>query len=633
MQNGSHYTFGEFRFDPKGRVLFRSGEIVPLFPKAMEVLACLLESHGQVTTKEELLAKAWPDTFVEESTLTRSISVLRRALGDTPDGHTYISTVPKRGYRFVAPVHEEATNGDLSLPRPIARIAEGLQPSWIRAILRRDAIALISGGVLAILVTAAGFVYWARSQAKGTGAPRLMLAVLPVQNLTGDPGREYISDGLTEEMIAQLGNLNPPQLGVIARTSSMAYKKTDRTVEQIGRELGVDYVLEASLREAGDRMRVTAQLIRVGDQTHLWAHDYDGAIHEVIGLQDEVALAVARQIHLQLTALAGERMARNQRTVPAAQDAYLKGRFYWNTRSKEGLWKSVEYFQQAIKVDPMNAEAYAGLADAYNMLVFYGYFRGAAGVLNAKAAADSALERDDSLAEGHAALAYVNFMWLWDWPAAEREFRRATELGPNYAPAHHWYALYLAAMGRQREAIEEISLARRLDPLSPNVKTAVGYVYYFARQYDQSIKECQEVLRQAPDFMVAHAVLGLAYEGKGNYANAITELQRAIELSGDRTSAYLGWLGHAYALSGRRADAEKILNELDDLARHGFLGSSHRAVIYAGLGEQDKALQFLHDARDQDDAALIWLRVDPHYDPLRANAGFQELVKVQGNGR
>jgi tetratricopeptide (TPR) repeat protein len=224
-------------------------------------------------------------------------------------------------------------------------------------------------------------------------------------------------------------------------------------------------------------------------------------------------------------------------------------------------------------------------------------------------------------------------MWIWDWPAAEREFRRATELDPNYGPAHHWYALYLAAMGREGESVKEIQSARRLDPLSPNVNAAVGYVYYFARKYDQSIKECQEVLRQKPDFMVAHAVLGLAYESKGTYENAIAELQRAIELSGDRTSAYLGWLGHVYAVSGRRAEAEKILNELDDLAKRGFVGSTHRAVIYVALGEKDKALQSLLDARDQDDAAMIWLRVDPHYDVLRADSRFQELLKTQGNAR
>jgi TolB-like protein/DNA-binding winged helix-turn-helix (wHTH) protein/Tfp pilus assembly protein PilF len=615
------YLFGEFRLDGAGKVLYRGEERVPLTPKAMDTLLLLVERHGDVVDKDELLRRVWPDTFVEEISLTRNISVLRKVLANGVNGRDFIETVPKRGYRFVTGVQtrEAAKNGTAG--------DTAQRTSEVSSRRYRWTVSVLAFGLAVLLAT--GIYLGLRRLGKRTGLlqERIMLAVLPVQNLTGDAEREYISDGLTEEMIAQLGNLNPQRLGVIARTSSMAYKQSLKTVDQIARELGVEYILEASIRGTENHLRVTAQLIRARDQTHLWAHDYDRDIGDVVGLQDEIGLAVAQQIHLQLTPVAGERLAKSHRVAPEAYQSYLRGRYYWNTRSKDGLWKSVDYFQQAIEKDSTNARAYAGLADAYNMLMFYGYFRGAAGVLYAKAAADKALERDDSLAEAHAALAYVNFMWTWDWPAAEREFQRATELDQNYSLAHHWYALYLAAMGRRQESIEEIKMAQKLDPQSANVNTAAAYLRYFARQYDQAISESQTVLNANPDFMVAHAVLGLAYEGKGATDKAIAEFQRAIEISGDRTSVYLGWLGHAYAVSGRRPEAEKILEELDDAAKQGFMGLSHKAVIYAGLGEREKAIACLRGAREQQDAALIWLKVDPHYAALRDDPNFQELLK------
>jgi TolB-like protein/DNA-binding winged helix-turn-helix (wHTH) protein/Tfp pilus assembly protein PilF len=621
--NARFYFFADFRLDAAGKVLYRQEERVPLTPKALETLLLLVEKQGDVVEKNQLLQRVWPDTFVEEISLTRNISVLRKTLANGVEGREFIETIPKRGYRFVAPVEiQGAPSNGAASPR-LASL-----PSLRRPGMRWD----FALGGLAMVVMLATVAYFAvrRFSNRAASAPRIMLAVLPVQNLTGDPERDYISDGLTEEMIAQLGSLNPQQLGVIARTSSMAYKGANKTVDQIGRELGVAYILEASLRSAPDRLRVTAQLIRAADQTHLWAHDYDRDPGNVIGLEDEVGVAVAQQIHLQLTPSAGEHITKAQRASPEAYQSYLKGRFFWNTRSKDGLWQSVSYFQQAIAKDPENARAYAGLADAYNMLVFYGYYRGATGVLDAKTAADKALQRDDSLAESHAALAYCNFMWIWDWPTAEREFQRAIELNQNYLPAHHWYALFLAAMGRQQQSLNEIRLAQKLDPLSPNVNAAVGFVQYFARQYDEAIRQTQTVLEANPDFMVAHAVLGLAFEGKGANDKAIAQFQRAIELSGDRTSVYLGWLGHAYAVAGKRAEAQKILEELDNSAKQGFLGLSHKAVIYAGLGEKDRAIECLRGAREQDDAATIWLLVDPRYDGLRADSRFQQMLRNRG---
>jgi tetratricopeptide (TPR) repeat protein len=343
-------------------------------------------------------------------------------------------------------------------------------------------------------------------------------------------------------------------------------------------------------------------------------------------MEEEVARAVTEQIRLQLPAAAQARLVSGHPVNPAAHDDYLKGRYCQSQRSKEGLQKSLEYFQKAINEDPGNARAYAGIADSLNLQLFYGLSPGAGTILNAKAAADKAIQLDDSLAEGHAAMAYVNFMWLWDWPTAEREFQRAIQLDENYLPAHHWYALYLAAMGRQHEALKEVRLAQRLDPVSPIVNTAVGFVYYFNRDYDEAIKNCKAVLEQEPNFIVAHTVLGQAYDAKGMHQEAIGELEKVVELSGGKVAVYLGSVGHAYAAAGRQADAKKMLDQMDELAKQGdYVGLSAKAVIYAGLGDNEKAILYLQRAREQNDAARIWLRVDPRYDGLRSDPRFQEM--------
>jgi TolB-like protein/DNA-binding winged helix-turn-helix (wHTH) protein/Flp pilus assembly protein TadD len=632
--------FGSFLLDLDQRVLSKDGSYVPLPPKDIETLVILVEARGRIVEKSELLEKVWPGTFVEEGNLTRHVFNLRQAL-ISEDGSTnkFIETVPKRGYRLIAPVEyinttaSETSRVSISPPdaasvqadSPVLIQAEPLLSPAVKAPSPRLRLVLAAAALVA--VAAAGYFVYINFVPRPTLASRrVMLAVLPVQNLSGNSSQDYVDDGLTEELIAQLGRLNPQQLGVIARTSSMAYKDTKKTIEQIGRELGVDYVLETSLRQSNGHLRFTAQLVRTSDQTHLWAQEYDKQAGDLISVQDEIGRIVADQIRVKLSPRSSDHVQPLRTVNNESHEAYLEGRYSMNRRSADGLTKGIAFFQEAIEKDPSNARAYAGLADSYNLMVFYGYLESSLGIVHAKEAAERAIAIDDSLAEGHAALAYVNFMWLWDWAVAEQEFRRAIELNQNYSTAHHWFALYLAAMNRPQEAAEEIKKAEILDPRSPIVKSAAGWIYYFARQPQLAGEECRSALQLDPDFMVAHSVLGLSYEDRGEYDQAISEFRRSIALSGIQQPTYLGYLGHAYAVSGKHDEAREVLRELDESAKVGHVGLLNKAVIYAGLGDKEEAIKTLQQAASQNDASRVWLRVNPQLESLRSDSRFTALL-------
>jgi excisionase family DNA binding protein len=492
---------------------------------------------------------------------------------------------------------------------------------------------LASASLLVCLVVSIFVLTLHSSHARtSTNERRVRIAVLPVQNLAGDRRCEVFADGLTDELITQLGGLNPQEMGVIARTSSMSYKNSDKTLAQVTNELGVDYVLETSVRGNPNQFRFSAQLIRTRDQSPVWTHNYDRTSSNLILFEYELSRDIAREIGLHTTPAASARADRSLSIRPDSHLAYLQGRYQWNQRTKEGLERGFEYFQRAIDEDPQNARAYSGMADSYNMLVFYSYSASAAGIAKAGESAHYAIELDPSLAEAHASLAYVNFMWTWEWPSAEREFRRAIELDANYVPAHHWFALYLASRGRHAEADREIRTALNLDPFSPAVQSAAGYVHYFAREYETSIQECQTALQRDPDFAVAHSVLGLAYVGKGEYARAISEFRKLEELKGGHVAYYKGLLGHAYAMAGNAPGARKMLADLNAMAIEGnYASQTSKATIYAGLREKENALAALEHARDQNDASLIWLNVDSRFDSLRGEPRFQALLKAQGS--
>jgi TolB-like protein/DNA-binding winged helix-turn-helix (wHTH) protein/Tfp pilus assembly protein PilF len=615
------FEFGPFHLDVQERLLRRGQQAVGLTPKAFETLLVLVEHHGRLVGKEDLMKRLWPESFVEESNLAQQIFTLRKALGDDQDGNPYIENVPKRGYRFRVPVRTVApaaivADTDSALARPVAARAFRAAAAWsiLTAVL---ALVLYSG--------------WRASRpAAAPAAGKMTLAVLPFENLSGDPNQDYLSDGLTEEMIMQLAQLNPAHLAVIARTSSMHFKGSKKTVAQIGQELDADYVLQGSLRRDGERLRISAQLIQVDDQTHLWARTYDREDRQLLAVQDDVARAIASEIRVQLTAprLASADGSAGPRVVPPkVHQQYLQGRFFWNKRTEAGFVKAIEHFQQAIQSSPDYAPAYAGLADAYALL---GSMTNSTSprqqaMPRARAFAEKALALDESLAEAHTSLAFVQMHFEHDWAAAENAFQRAIALNPSYVTAHHWYAYCLMAQTRVEEALREIRLAQELDPLSSIINTDVAEMLYYARRYDEAIRQAQKTLELDPSFALAHRVLGLAYEQKGMYKESLAALETQVRLS-DRADYAVAELARAYALTGNRAGAENLLRELHALNPQNPGTSIGLAFLYAALGDKDRAFVWLEKAANER-MGVILLKVQPYFDPIRSDPRFLAIER------
>ena len=612
MVGGRSYEFGAFRLD--GAVLFRDGHRVALTPKVVETLLVLVQAQGRIVSKDELLNQVWPDAFVDETNLTANISILRKTFGASEHQQPYIETVPKRGYRFAVPVRV-VEKGSLPPANTVDMPGKGHSR---RAWMARLGLA----ATLILVICLAGLRFYGN---RHSAQQRIIVAVLPVQNLTGDPEWDYIGDGLTEEIIAQLSRFNPRRLGVIARTSSMAYKGTSKTVQQIGRELGVDYVVEGSLRAVGERTRITAQLVRVQDQTHVWSANYDRTLHDLFSLQDEVAQAIALHVHVELAAASRPRLSAARPLNPDAYLAYLEGRYYWNKRSPEALQRAIVHLQQAIQLDATYALAYAGLADAYASQCLIADVVPAEVFPKAKAAALRALELDGELAEGHTSLAYVKFWYDWDWAGAEAEFHRALEISPGYATAHQWYAEYLRLMGRQEEAIVENRKALELDPLSLIINMESGLPFYSERRFDEAIPYFRKTLEMDPNFGLAHCVLGWAYEGKSQYPDAINELETALRL--DDSVPVLSALAHAYALAGRQTDAKRVLDQLQERAKKHYVSPFFLATVFVGLNENERALDSLDAAYAHHDWVLLWVNAGHSLDPLRSQPRFVDLLQ------
>jgi TolB-like protein/DNA-binding winged helix-turn-helix (wHTH) protein/Tfp pilus assembly protein PilF len=609
------YEFGGFRLDAEQQLLFREGLPVPLTPKAVQTLLVLVRNAGRLVDKEHLIHEVWPDSFVEEGGLTRNISVLRKVLGgEGEEENAFIETVPRRGYRFVAPVQVAPIEPAGQPPAP----APAREP---RATRRR--MAWLGVGLAAAAVAAALAVW----RAGGTTAPRVLLAVLPFENVGGDPEQEYLSDGLTGDMITELGRLWPDRLGVIARTSAMTYKGAAKTVIEVGRELNVDYVLEGSVRPLGDRLRVSAQLIQVRDQAQVWAERYDRPRGDLLALQGDVARAIARAIPLELT---GEEEARLSRPLPArpeAQEAYLRGRYHWNKRSEEDLRKAVGYFEEAIAADPGWAPAYSGLADTYITQFDYGLLPAAEAGPRTRDAARKALELDPMLAEAHNSLAHLS-LHDWDWAGAEREFRRALELDPGYIPGYHWYALCLTAVGRTDEAVEAMQRARDLDPLSLRINGDLGMALMAAGRHDEAIAQEKKTLELDPSFRGAYWIMGMAYQQKGNFEEAIRSYQEALERAPGNPN-FLAALGHVYAVSGRTAEARKIAAELTQRASQG-VSPFFIALVHTGLGDKDQAFAWLEKAYAERSGSVRYLKVERRLDPLRSDSRYRDLLRRLG---
>ena len=607
--------FGIFQLDLKARELHKAGVKVKLQEQPFRVLALLVDRAGQVVTREELQQKVWPtDAYVAfDQGLNNAIKKVRDALGDSADSPRFIETLARHGYRFVAPVGPL-----LQTPSEPSRVHFGQRSQW-KIVL----IGLAGASLLAALAA-----YWAwhgSTRHAASAAEKVILAVLPFDNLSRDPDQEFFSDGLTEEMIAQLGKLNPERLIVISSGSVAKYKGRRVAANQIGRELHADYLVQGSVRRASDRVRITVQLIQVRDQTDLWADSYNRELRDILTLQDSVARTIAHQIHVALTPGQQTRSASRANLVPEAYEAYLKGRYYWNKRTGDGLQKALIYFQQAINKDPTYGAAYSGLADCNSGLAWHGFKSPAEALPKANAAALKAIEIDPQSAEAHASLGLV-LTHQWDWAGAETEFKHALRLDPRYANAHHWYGDYLSIMGRHDEALLEARQALELDPLNLMIGTWVGRRYYLAHQYDLAIEQGRNTEELDANFAAAHLLLGEDYVQMGQHDQGLAELQTAASLSGN-SPLYLAQVAVAYASAGKTSEALKIVAQLQSISSTRYVSPYGVAQIYAALNDKEQTFKWLQTAYDDRAVWMSYLAVDPVFDSLRSDQRFQDLLR------
>ena len=604
--------FENIELDLSSYQLRRDGSVIKLERIPMELLILLVSRNGQLVSREEIIEKLWgKDVFVDsEHGVNTAIRKVRNALQDDPENPRFIETVVGKGYRFVAP---------LSTP-PEEDVFPAASVGYRSRVKR---FVVLGACVLAALWV--GAYVGVRYFWPGGTAPdgRTMLAVLPFENLTGDPDQEYFSDGLTEEMITQLGRLDPRQLGVIARTSAMSYKHSSKAVDQIGRELGVNYILEGSARREGGRVRITAQLIQVRDQSHVWAAEYDREMESVLQLQSEVADAIGNEVRLKLAPAQRVHPANSQAVNPEAYEAYLKGRYFIEKWTEEGTRVGREYFEQAIQKDPNYALAYAGLGDSYVW--------GRAGLppeealRRARAAATKALQLDSTLGEPHAALAQIKFVNDWDWAGAEAEFKRAIELNPNDANALHMYSHYLLSMGRIQESFDVSRRALEHDPVSPTMQLHLGFHYVTARQYDLAIPQYLKVLQADPSLPDAHNQLAVAYRQKGLLDQSIAEYLQVESLLG-MTADQIAELKASYARSGMRGFWLTALDftEASDQSR---ISPYQIASYCAILDKKDEAFEWLGKAYEAHDAGLVAIKTDSDFDNLHSDSRFANLLR------
>lgn len=610
-QDTPRYAFGPFLLDTREGRLLRDGEAVPLTLKAFDLLKLLVENQGHLLQKDELLRRVWPDAAVEENNLTVTISALRKALGEGPTDRQYIETVPRRGYRFVADFRPSAEAAETAT-KPPGRRARGL---------------VLGAMVLAALAAAVALAWvWRRSTPSATTLPVRSMAVLPFRSLTNDG--EYLGLGMADALITRLGRTKL----LLVRSTGAVQKYTVPGLDPVaaGRDLQVDSVLEGSIQTVGDRLRTTVRLLRVSDGSTLWAGTFDERLTGIFTVQDSISQRVAEALALELTETQRSLLTRRQTSDSEAYQLYLRGRFFWNKRTRDGFERGAAYFRQAVAKDPAYALAYSGLADSHIGMTFYHYASPHTAMPLARSAALRALEIDDSLAEAQASLAHVKTNYEWDWAGSESLSRKAIALAPEYATGHQWYGIHcLAPMGRLEEALVETRRAREIDPLSAVFNAFVGATLFFARRYDEAIEECRKTIDLHPDFGVAHWYLGRAYLQKGRFKEALAELQKAVTLSGG-SPLMKGTLGVGHALAGDRAAAERTLRELEQLRAESYASPIDLADIAVALGDREGAFRWLDQAASERAFHLIYLKVWPELDPLRPDPRFEALIRRLG---
>jgi TolB-like protein/DNA-binding winged helix-turn-helix (wHTH) protein/Flp pilus assembly protein TadD len=639
MQEDLHHRmrlrFGVFELDLRAGELRKHGLRIRIQEQPFQVLAMLLEHPGDVVTREELQKRLWPaDTFVDfDHGLNKAISKIREALRDSVESPRFVETVARRGYRFLAEVKvaDAVTihGPELpTLPHPVTEVGDHPDLAGTPAMLKDLLSSLawkISAFVLLLLVVSLSA--WKLHSWNRPSLVIRSLAVLPLESLSNDASQDYFADGMTDELISDLGQISA--LRVISRTSVMVYKHARKPLPQIARELNVDAVVEGTVLRSGDRVRITAQLIDASSDKHLWSQSYEGELRDTLALQNQVARAIADQIRINLNPQE-QAALKNVKIVNAqAYESFLKGRYFWNKRTADALKVALAYFNQTIDEDPKYAQAYSGLADTYSLLGDWQYavMTPKEALPKAKAAAIKALELDSTLGEAHNSLAFCLDGFDWDFDSAGKEFRRAIELNPSYATAHHWYAWHLSLLGRYDEAIAEMRKAENLDPLSLIINADLAELLVLAHSYDESIRQSRKTIEMDPNFALAHNQLAQAYLQTQMYVEAVAELQKAVQLSGSSPTAVAN-LARAYVASGKRSEAAKLLNDLKKRSSPVSSHASEIAVIYAALGDTDQAMNWLEKGYEERFNPGVLLR--PGFDPLRSDPRFQELVRRIG---
>jgi TolB-like protein/DNA-binding winged helix-turn-helix (wHTH) protein/Tfp pilus assembly protein PilF len=637
-QPHSVVRFGTYEVSLQSGEVRKAGLRIRVQQQPMKLLEILLEHPGEIVTREELRSRVWPNESFRDfdQALNIAIGKLRSALGDSAENARFIETIPKRGYRFIAdvsvldadahPKRQESVAGDLPAPEhghALHGAGLAVAPKHLQWLTGRVIVALALVLIVSLSIPS---VWLFRSRGPAPVGIR-SLAVLPLENLSGDASQNYFADGMTDELITDLAQISA--LRVISRTSVMVYKGARKPLPQIARELNVDAVVEGTVLRSGDQVRITAQLIEASTDKHLWSRSYEGELRDTLALQNRVASAIADQIRINLTPQEQAALKNVKAVNPEAYQSYLKGRYFWNKRTADGLKAALAYFKQAIEEDPNYAKAYSGLADTYALLGDWQY-----AVMTpkdafpaAKAAAIHALELDNTLGEAHNSLAFVLDGFDWDLDAGGKEFQRAIELNPGYATAHHWYAWHLSLLGRFDEAIVEMRKAENLDPLSLIINADLAELLGLAHSYDESIQQSRKTIEMDPNFALAHNQLAQAYLQKHMYAEAVAELQKAVKLSGDSPTCMAN-LARAYVASGKRSEAVKLMNDLKQRSSTGYSNASEIAMIYASLGETDQAMVWLEKGFGERFNPGVLLR--PGFDPLRSDPRFQGLVRRTG---
>ena len=650
MNNGENhiFEFGQFRLDAEERILSRNGEPLPLAPKVFDTLVALVRHRGHLLEKNKLMEEVWPDTFVEEINLAVNISTLRKVLGESDSGRPFIETVPKRGYRFVAEVSEPSYQSELVIHNRVrARIVASQETEWLPAETavdstiatvsatktrpRRRSVMLAVLGAAALAVGLLAIPLWRISHGRTAtaAAPVRSIAVLPFKPINSEANDEYLELGVADDLINRLTGLKE----VVIRPTSTIRKYTNVNQDPIaaGKELKVDAVLEGNIQKLGDHVRITATLWNVSQARPLWSHQFDENLQDIFAFEDSISERVAQAVIPQLSGEDKRVLARSHAENAQAHDAYLKGIYFWNKRTEESLNKAISYFQQAIDAEPNFARAYSGIADCYVLLYDYNMLSADAAVPRARAAAQKAIALDSTLAEPHSSLGYLETLYDWNWRDAEKEFKTAIALSPNYANAHHWYGLHLAFAGRFDESLQELQKAQQLDPLSLAISSNLGRVLYFNRQFDAAIAQLKATVDLDPDFWGAHYKLAETYEGAGRNEDAVSEYEKAFELSGDKPLAEA--IRRGYANSGYRGAMEAWVKQQEEKARQGQPVAFGLATLHATLGNNDLALNYLGQAFKERTSWVILINCHPKFDALRRDARFQELLRSEGLGQ